>query len=427
MTTLDHRIADIVLRNADAFCERPGEFGSKPAWAALSKTGSRLWLDTGDIDDATRLWSTEFSGLTTNNSSLNAEVQKGIYDALIGEVGNKLADRVAPRRAVVEIAFVLNAVHGLRLARRFGANVSVELHTDTAHDVDAAVAYGRRFNAVCPERFIVKVPMTPAGFLAARRLSDDGIPVNFTVGFSARQNFLATVLARPRYVNVFVLRISAFVEENGLGDRDAALAAGIRAGRASQRAVREANCAVGAAVKQIMASMRDTALVTGLAGVDVQTLNPGVVEEIDRVGIEDKDLVPRLDAVPEVLFKDGVDAEAIGFSTLWDVPESFRAAALELAGQDLAGLDSEAIQTFFARRDCPGILPKWSPQDVALAKSDGKIPMLDHWRERLAAGEVGLDALMNLSVLMAFITDQEAMDRRIAGLIGSDPDAGAPA
>jgi transaldolase len=34
---------------------------------------------------------------------------------------------------VKEIAFMINARHGLRLATKFGGYVSVELHTDTAH------------------------------------------------------------------------------------------------------------------------------------------------------------------------------------------------------------------------------------------------------------------------------------------------------
>ena len=48
------------------------------------------------------------------------------------------------KKQVIEIAFILNAYHGMRLARKFGAFVSVELHTDTAHDLEAIIEYGRR-------------------------------------------------------------------------------------------------------------------------------------------------------------------------------------------------------------------------------------------------------------------------------------------
>jgi len=50
---------------------------SSPVWAQVRATGTRLWLDTGDIAAANALWTAEFEALTTNNTLLNAEVQKG--------------------------------------------------------------------------------------------------------------------------------------------------------------------------------------------------------------------------------------------------------------------------------------------------------------------------------------------------------------
>ena len=58
----------------------PVAYPSKPLWAQVSRCGSELWLDTGDIEDASSLWSEEFSAVTTNNTLLNKEVQKGTYD-----------------------------------------------------------------------------------------------------------------------------------------------------------------------------------------------------------------------------------------------------------------------------------------------------------------------------------------------------------
>ena len=112
-----------------------------PFWKGLRDAGTELWLDTGDIDAAGKLWTDEFSGLTTNNTLLNKEVQKGIYDQVIREAGELLKDLDTETR-VVEVAFILNALHGLRLVKSFKAKVSVELHTATAHDAEAAAAYG---------------------------------------------------------------------------------------------------------------------------------------------------------------------------------------------------------------------------------------------------------------------------------------------
>src|SRR5277367_1371533 len=158
-----------------------------PEWRKVHDTGTRLWLDTGDIDEASKLWNSSFDALTTNNTLLNKEIQKGIYDDLVAKAARVVLDaspKISQQDLVLEIAFILNAHHALRLVDRFDANVSVELHTDLAGDVERTVAYGKRYFAICPERFYVKVPLTPAGYLSARKLAAAGIPLNFTLGFS---------------------------------------------------------------------------------------------------------------------------------------------------------------------------------------------------------------------------------------------------
>ena len=96
--------------------------------------------------------------------------------------------------------------------------VSVELHTDTAHDIKAIQNYGKRFHDICPEQFIVKVPYTAEGLIGARLLKDSGVKINFTLEFSARENVLVTRVARPDYLNVFLGRIGAYMINNKLGD-----------------------------------------------------------------------------------------------------------------------------------------------------------------------------------------------------------------
>ncbi|RMH01666.1 MAG: transaldolase, partial [Planctomycetota bacterium] len=257
----------------DGVAEQPAAAEPNPLWSRLRELGTELWLDTGDMDQAAALWSAEFTALTTNNTLLNAEIQKGIYDTWIPAAAEAArADRpdLDDRELVLEIAFALNARHGLRLHERFGAFVSVELHTDLAHDVERSLAYGRRYAALC-DHFIVKVPLTPAGLIAARRLEDEGIPVNFTLGFSARQNHLIARFARPSWVNVFMGRLNAYVAGEGLGD---GAWVGERATLASQAALaalrRDGLCAT----RQIGASMRAGEQVATLAGLDVYTMPP---------------------------------------------------------------------------------------------------------------------------------------------------------
>ena len=89
---------------------------SSDLWRAVRSTGTTLWLDSGDVRAIEKLWTQEFSALTTNNTLLNREVQKGIYDTLVPEAAAmiKAADPDTPEsRLVLEVAFVLNAVHVL--------------------------------------------------------------------------------------------------------------------------------------------------------------------------------------------------------------------------------------------------------------------------------------------------------------------------
>jgi len=407
------RVREIVLADFDT-PPSPIKVGGKAKWARVKGCGSELWLDTGDIEDASSLWCAEFSAVTTNNTLLNREVQKGTYDALVDKVARELRGQVADEDLLLEVAFVLNAYHGLRISRELGAYVSVELHTDLAHDVERSVAYGRRYHAIAPERFYVKVPLTPAGLLAARQLSADGVPVNFTLGFSARQNYLIAALARPAFVNVFLGRLNSFVAEHGLGTGDMV---GERATLASQQAVRELRETMRLDTRQIAASMREGEQVLALVGVDVLTMPTKVVRGFEELDPPEQSIISQVDAEPEVGIDDPDESRTLGLDVLWDVPDDVKGAVAQLLDGYADGISPEGLCTFFAEHGLRGLLPAWSSADIGAVTEDGKIPSLDRWRDRMVSREVGLDALMNVSGLQSFATDQAAMDERIKPML----------
>ncbi|MFW6162297.1 MAG: transaldolase family protein [Planctomycetota bacterium] len=410
-------VAEFVRQGFEPHFDELGEqFGSNPLWQRLRELGSELWLDTGNVEDAHDLWTRQFSALTTNNTLLNREVQSGLYDELIPQAARLLEPfGLSERERLLELAFILNARHGLRLVETFDAYVSVEEHTDLAHDLDRAVAYARRYHAICPERFIVKIPFTPAGLLATRRLAADGVPINHTLGFAARQNYLIARIGQPAYVNVFLGRLNAFVADNGLGD---GTYVGERTTLASQRVVRELRRDAGIETKQIGASFRSGQQVRDLACLDVMTLPPKVARGFLDLGLEPDDLADRTGMVYEPPLNQDADPEAVRLDTLWDVGDDLVACVDALEQQDLDGFAAPDLVDFLHDRGCGDVVPRWTDEQVATSAAEGKIPQLDHWRETLAAKTIGLDGLMNLAGLNSFTSDQQAMDERVAEVLG---------
>ena len=413
---LAERVRDFVL---DGFTPQFGQltdtFGDDPSWRRLKELGGELWLDTGDIDDAAGLWTKQFSALTTNNTLLNKEVQKGTYDDLIPAAAGMLARyELPPDELVLEIAFILNARHALKLVERFDAFVSVEEHTDFAHNVDGAVEIARRYHAICPERFYVKVPFTPSGLLATRRLSREGIPVNHTLGFAARQNYLIARVARPRFVNVFLGRLNSFVADNDLGP---GALVGERAMLASQAAVSELRRTAGIGTRQIGASFRSGGQVRDLVGIDVMTMPPKVAREFLALGIAPDALVSRVDEEYRPPLHEEVDEREVGLHTLWEVPGELVACVDALESEDLDRFSADDLVNLFAAHGCGDVLVRWTDRQVQVSRDEGKIPRLANWRQTLESGIIGLDALMNLAGLNSFAADQAAMDDRVRQML----------
>jgi transaldolase len=405
-----------------SFGRLKANFKKNPAWQQLREIGSELWLDTGSIADAQQLWTQEFSALTTNNTLLNREVQTGRYDSLICEAAQMLSawPHLTENQRMLELAFVLNAWHGLRLVETFDAYVSVEEHTALAHDVEQSVDYARRYHAICSERFIVKIPLTPAGLLATRRVSAEGIPVNHTLGFSARQNYAIARIGRPASVNVFLGRLNSFVVGNDLGDGSYV---GEKATLASQAGIRDLRQRNLAPTRQIGASFRAGAQVRDLLGIDVMTMPPKVASEFLSMGMSPDQITDKTAAQYSPGLNEDVDREAIRLDTLWDIDNELVACLDALEKENIDSFTPDELIDFFAEHGCADVLVRWSEAQIETSTAEGKIPKLENWRDALADKSIGLDSLMNLAGLRSFATDQKAMDDRVRQVLDKETKA----
>ncbi len=414
-STLPQDVADFCKQQVPDVQQSRSSFTSSDLWAAVAKTGTSLWLDTGDIEAAQALWTQNFVALTTNNTLLNNEVQKGIYDTLVPSTAKLLQDKgISGDHIVQEIAFVLNAVHGLKLVRTFDADVSVELHTAISNDAEASYQYGKRFHAICPDRFIVKVPLTPAGLLAARRLSDDGIRLNFTLGFSARQNLLIAALAKPTWVNVFMGRIGAFIADNMLGDGKNS---GEKATLASQRTLRKLHAAGGPDVRQIGASIRNGAQVNDLLGLDVFTIPTGAAKGFLDLNPDPATIVNKSSNDPNVTFGEGIDAATEGLNCFWEITAAFEKAVAAVAALDANSSSANDVLATLQDHGAGDLFPQFTADEAAKIDAEGKIPVYSSWRDRVHAGTSSWDGTLTAAALASFTKDQTALDARIRGLL----------
>jgi transaldolase len=404
MADINTRISDFVWKNLS---EKHVSGKIDPFWESLVNAGTELWLDTGDMEEAEANWSSEMAALTTNNSLLNNEIQKGIYDVFISEAKSVVRELPEEER-VREIAFILNARHALRLASKFGGLVSVELHTDTAHDIKAILNYGHRFHDICPEQFIVKVPYTAEGIIGARLLRDSGVKINFTLGFSARENVLVTRVSRPDYVNVFLGRIGAYMIDNKLGDGSGA---GEKAVISSQNWVTGLCAENPWQTKQIAASLRNYNQLELLAGVDVFTMPPKVAAAGHKE-LKGKFTSRTHENYDVNIFDSAKDAQIEKF---WEVDDKVLKLSERLAGK-LPSTGQELIHIAH-EEGCEDMFPSLSKEEKNFIVADGKIPIHAKWEKKIKEGKIAPDTLLTLAGLASFTSDQEKLDQRIRGII----------
>ncbi|MCD4768909.1 MAG: transaldolase family protein [Bacteroidales bacterium] len=382
---------------------------SDPFWEKLKATGTILWLDTGDMEEAEEVWTVDMEALTTNNTLINKVIQKGIYDDYV-KSSREVVSSLSAGRQVKELAFILNARHGLRLVNRFGGFVSVELHTDTAHDIDDIVHYGLRYHNICPKQFIIKVPYTASGLIGARLLREKGVKINFTLGFSARQNVLTAHVARPNYLNVFLGRIGAYIADNNLGD---GVGAGEKTVIETQRQISRISSAYGYPTRLIAASLRNYDQLDSLAGVDLYTMPPQVAVG-GRLHLKGN-FVSRI----KEEYQPGVNGglENCGVLKFWKVKDELEKVSVDI-GKNLPG-SGDILQQRMRDAGFGDMFPDLNDNMIKTISDDGKIPVHASWKEMINSDKIAPDTLLNLAGLLSFTADQGALDARIEKMITS--------
>jgi transaldolase len=383
---------------------------SDPLLARLKALGTEVWVDTGELEKAQEIWKNELTALTTNNTLANQVVQSGVMDKVIEDTILKIRQEgldLSEEEMILEVGFVINCKIALRLVQAFKVKVSVELHPAVSRSIERTLHFGRRYYKVCPEYFTVKVPLTPEGYLAVRTLRQGGVPINFTLGFSVRQNYLAARLANPDFVNVFLGRLNQVVMDHNAGSGELV---GEKVTLATQQALRSArDNHKEVDSRLIAASIRNGDQVAFLAGLDVLTIPPKAMKEYQESGKSSEQVTSHIDDSIEP----GIDPQHMQrFSELWELSDDFKGFVNDLVSRpDLDSMQGNDLTEIASNRGV-NLFHPFSEDDLNKIQEHGKIPDLNAWSETVA-----LDDLMTQSALQSFTKDQNALDERIRSFL----------
>jgi transaldolase len=252
---------------------------SAPLLAAVCRAGTRhIFGDTADTTELGALLTTpsdailrEIDGNTANQPLVHKVLRRYLKGDAPAAWARRLRDLQPDlsrdERNAVIYAIVCGRI-GTDATHAFGAGrawqVSLQLHMTLGRDAEAAKRVGRCLQRMVPSG-IVKIPFTPhypQCFLIARDLEREGIPVNFTSTFSARQTVAAALLADVTLTNIFMGRINQGMKAALLGEH---------VDLEAQRALRRLRDDVGVKTLLIVASVREWQTFVRVAGCDAFT------------------------------------------------------------------------------------------------------------------------------------------------------------
>jgi transaldolase len=238
--------------------------------------------DTGDIEAIARHRPQD---ATTNPSLLLKAAQMPAYEHLVDEAAELARERGGSEREMAE-EFMdgLSVGFGLEILKLVPGRVSTEVDAGLSFDTEGTIAKARRLisrynkKGITAERILIKIASTWEGIRAAEPLEKEGIHCNLTLLFSFAQA-VACAEAGVTLISPFVGRIYDWYRKEYPAKE---IAPDDDPGVASVTRIYNYFKKYGYKTLVMGASFRNTEQIVRLAGSDLLTISPDLLEKLEH-------------------------------------------------------------------------------------------------------------------------------------------------
>jgi len=237
------------------------------------KQYTTIVADTGDFQTIKAFTPRD---ATTNPSLILKAVQKDEYKPLLEKA---VRDHV--RKPTSEVIDHLLVAFGLEILNIIPGRVSTETDARLSFDTEGTIAKGRALIAlyeaagIARERILIKIASTWEGIRAAEVLEKEGIRCNMTLLFALPQA-IACAEAQVQLISPFVGRIYDWYKKSTGQEYVGADDPGVQSVKRIYHYYRK----FGYQTEVMGASFRNTSQITELAGCDLLTISPELLQKL---------------------------------------------------------------------------------------------------------------------------------------------------